>query len=287
VRAERASRLRLARPLRRSVSPGDCPSSGIQGAVPANDYYNRNYLSKTGESGKWVAQGGYLRQRPLGRTPTYNAAWLQLNMEAEIRAAMARGITGFAFDVLSAGEATGSNSPLQRLLAAALAVDSRFKIMVMPDIAALQGNSSAVVEIIAAVASSPTAYRLSDGRLVSSAFDADLNSAAWWSSVFSQLKAKGIEVAFVPVFLGWQGSVESFAPISYGISDWGTATAASASAMQPDPGIVHSVYGKKFMMPIDPQQFRPKDFLYWEAGHARLDLPLLTKVRVVSKHRPA
>jgi hypothetical protein len=240
----------------------------IDNAAPANDYYNRNYLSKTGESSKWVAQGGYLRQRPLGRTPTYNAAWLQLNMEAEIKAAMARGITGFAFDVLSAGEATGIDSPLQRLLAAALAVDSRFKIMVMPDIAALQGNSSAVVEIIAAVASSPTAYRLSDGRLVSSAFDAGLNSAAWWSSVLSQLKAKGIDVAFVPVFLGWQGSVEAFAPISYGISDWGTATAASASAMQPDPGIVHSVYGKKFMMPIDPQQFRPKDFLYWEAGNS-------------------
>jgi hypothetical protein len=240
----------------------------IDNAAPANDYYNRNYLSKTGESGKWVAQGGFLRQRPLGRTPTSTAAWLQLNMEAEIKAAMARGITGFAFDVMSVAEATGSNSPLQRLLAAALAVDSRFKIMVMPDIAALRGNSSAVVQIIASVASSPTAYRLSDGRLVSSAFDAGLNSAAWWTSVLSQLNAKGINVAFVPVFLGWQGSVEAFAPISYGISDWGTATAASASVIQADPDILHSAYGKIFMMPIDPQQFRPKDFAYWEAGNS-------------------
>ena len=240
----------------------------IDNAAPANDYYNRNYLSKTGESSKWLAQGGFLRQRPLGITPTANAAWLQLNMEAEIRAAMARGITGFAFDVMSVDEATGSNSPLQRLLAAALAVDSRFKIMVMPDISALQGNSSAVVQIIASVASSPAAYRLSDGRLVSSAFDAGLNSAAWWTSVLSQLNAKGINVAFVPVFLGWQGSVDAFAPISYGISDWGTAIATSASAMQADPDIVHSAYGKIFMMPIDPQQYRPKDFAYWEAGNS-------------------
>jgi Glycosyl hydrolase family 71 len=240
----------------------------LDNAAPANDYYNRNYLSKTGESSKWVAQGGLLRQRPLGRTPTANAAWLQLNMEAEIKAAMARGITGFAFDVMSVDEAVGSNSPLQRLLAAALAVDSRFKIMVMPDMTTLRGNTSAVVQIIASVAGSPTAYRLSDGRLVSSAFDAGLDSAAWWTSVLSQLKAKGISVAFVPVFLSWQGSVEAFAPISYGISDWGTATAASAGVMQADPDIVQSAYGKIFMMPIDPQQFRPKDFAYWEAGNS-------------------
>jgi glycosyl hydrolase family 71 len=240
----------------------------LDNAAPANDYYNRNYLSKTGESSKWVAQGGLLRQRPLGVIPSSNAAWLQLNMEAEIKAAMARGITGFAFDVMSVDEATGSDSPLQRLLAAALAVDSRFKIMVMPDISALQGNSSAVVQIIASVANSPTAYRLSDGRLVSSAFDAGLNSAAWWTSVLSQLNAKGINVAFVPVFLSWQGSVEAFAPISYGIGDWGTATAASAGVMQADPDVIHSAYGKIFMMPIDPQQYRPKNFAYWEAGNS-------------------
>jgi hypothetical protein len=240
----------------------------IDNAAPASDYYNRQYLTKNGESNKWLTHGGYLRQRPLGRTPSSSAAWLQLNMEAEIKAAMARGITGFAFDVMSVDEAIGSNSPLQRLLAAALAVDSRFKIMVMPDISALRGNSSAVVQIIASVASSPTAYRLSDGRLVSSAFDAGLNSSAWWTSVLSQLNAKGIDVAFLPVFLGWQGSVEAFAPISYGISDWGTATAASASAMQGDPDILHSTYGKTFMMPINPQQYRPKDFAYWEAGNS-------------------
>jgi hypothetical protein len=240
----------------------------LDNAAPASDYYNTQYLTKHGESNKWLAQGGYLRQRPLGTIRSSNAMWLQLNMEEEIKMAMARGITGFAFDVMSAAEATGPDSPLQRLLAAALAVDSRFKIMVMPDISALGGNSSAVVQIIASVANSPTAYRLSDGRLVSSAFDASLNSAGWWASVLSQLNAKGIKVAFVPTFLNWPDSVETFAPISYGIGDWGTAIASSASAMQGDPGIVHSTYGKIFMMPVNPQQYRPKDFLYWEAGNS-------------------
>jgi hypothetical protein len=82
------------------------------------------------------------------------------------------------------------------------------------------------------------------------------------------LKAKGINVAFVPVFLSWQGSIEAFAPISYGISAWGTATAASASVMQADPDIVQSAYGKMFMMPINLQQYRPKNFTDWEAGNS-------------------
>src|SRR6202047_4576001 len=114
-------------------------------------------------------------------------------MESEVRAAIARGITGFTFDVLGASDAA-SNGRLHLMLAAAHAVDSRFKIVVMPDISALGSDSNAVVSIIEAAASSPAAYRLSDGRLVVSAFDAALNSAAWWQSVISRLNAQGIQI---------------------------------------------------------------------------------------------
>jgi hypothetical protein len=240
----------------------------LDNAAPAKDYYNTQYLTKNGESDKWVAQGGFLRERPLGTSPRTSSTWQLLNMEAEVRSAIARGITGFEFDVMSVSEATGSDSPLQVLLAAAQAVDPRFKIVVMPDMTALRSNSSAVVQIIAAVANKPSAYRLSDGRLVVSAFDAAMNSAGWWTSVLNQLNSQGTKVAFVPTFLNWANSAQSFAAISYGIADWGTATASAASAMQGNPEIVHSTYGKIFMMPVDPQQFRPKDFLYWEAGNS-------------------
>jgi hypothetical protein len=240
----------------------------LDNATPVDDYYNTQYLNIHGESNKWKAQGGYLRQRPVGITPNSSADWELLNMEAEVRSAIARGITGFTFDVMSTAEAVGSGSPLSLMLSAAQAVDSRFKIVVMPDLTALGSNSSAVVQIITAVASSPAAYRLSDGRLVVSAFDASLNSAAWWQSVLSQLSAKGISVAFVPTFLGWSTSAAAFASISYGFSDWGTATAIASSQLQVAPGTSRSSYGKIFMMPVDPQQFRPKDFLYWEAGNS-------------------
>jgi Glycosyl hydrolase family 71 len=240
----------------------------IDNTASADDYYNRNYLSKTGESSKWVAQGGYLRQRPLGVPVSAKTNWQQLNMESEVRAAIARGITGFTFDSMSATDATDSNSALHLMLAAAQAVDSRFKIVVMPDITALGSNSNAVVEIIATAAASPAAYRLSDGRLVVSAFDAGLNPAGWWQSVISRLTSQGIHIAFVPTFLGWAATADAFAPFSYGFADWGGATVGGASAQQGDPEIVHKTYGKIFMMPVDPQQYRPKDFAYWEAGNS-------------------
>jgi hypothetical protein len=240
----------------------------IDNLEPAVDYYNTQYLTIDGESGKWVAEGGYLRQRPLGTTPSLLPNWQQLNMEAEIRTAIARGITGFTFDSMSVADATNSTSPLHMLLAAAQAVDSRFKIVVMPDLTALGSDSAAVVQIIASVANSPAAYRLSDGSLVVTAFDAGINSAAWWQSVLNTLSAKDIKVAFVPTFLGWNQHAAAFAPISYGFGDWGTATAPGSSAFESAPATVHSTYGKIFMMPVDPQQYRPYDFVFEEAGNS-------------------
>ena len=234
----------------------------------AKDFYNTQYLAKAGESGKWGKQGGFLRQRPLGVTPSTSPNWEQLNMEGEVRAAMARGITGFTFDSMSASDATDPKSDLHLMLAAAQAVDSRFKIVIMPDMTTLGTDSNAVVQIITAVASSPAAYRLSDGRLVVSPFDASLNTPLWWQTVVSRLNSQGIHIALVPTFLGWSLSADAFAALSYGFADWGSATVAGSTALEGDPDIVHSAYKKIFMMPVDPQQYRPKNFIYWEAGNS-------------------
>jgi hypothetical protein len=189
-------------------------------------------------------------------------------MEGEVRAAIARGITGFTFNAMAATDATNSTSDLHLMLAAAHAVDSRFKIVVMPDITTLHTDAAAVEQIITAVAASPAAYRLSDGRLVVSPFDAGLNTVAWWQSVINELTSKGIHIALVPTFVGWTAVADAFAPISYGFSDWGAATAYGSGEMEGDPTIVHSTYNKIFMMSVDPQQYRPKDFIYWEAGNS-------------------
>jgi Glycosyl hydrolase family 71 len=237
-------------------------------AQPANDFYNTQYLSRTGESGKWLKVGGFLRQRPFAIAPNSAANWQVVNMEGEVRTAIARGITGFTFDSMSVTDVTNPNSALHMMLTAAHAVDTRFKIVIMPDLTALKSNADAVVQIVAAIASNPASYHLSDGRLVVSAFDASLNSAAWWQTVINRLTAQGIHVAFVPTFLGWNLSADPFAAFSYGFSDWGSATPVGAVALEGDPEIVHSAYKKIFMMPVDPQQYRPKNFLFWEASNS-------------------
>jgi hypothetical protein len=232
----------------------------------SDDYYSVHYLTKNGESGKWLAMGGYLRQRPLPLAVSSDKNWQLAGMQQEVRMAIARGITGFTIDVLSPKEVT-ADSHLQLLLSAAQSVDPRFKIVVMPDISALKADTDTIVKVITLAAASPAAYRLSDGRLVVSAFNASINSVDWWSNVLAQLKSRGIAVAFVPTFLGWKAQAGAFAPISYGYADWGTATAAAAEAMQSDPGLAHQS-GRIYMMPVDPQQYRPKNSIYWEAGNS-------------------
>src|SRR6202041_1423618 len=234
----------------------------------SQDYYNRNYLNPNGESGKWAAKGGFLRGRPLPVGAAEGANFQLLDVEQEVRMAIARGITGFTIDVMSVKEATDPESHLHVLLAAAQSVDPRFKIVVMPDMSALKSDADAVTRIIASVASSPSAYRLDDGRLVVTAFNASQNPPEWWASIFAQLKSQGINVSFVPTFLGWGGQAKAFAAISDGFGDWGTATAGVSARMKGDPAIAHGSYGKLFMMPVDPQQFRPRDGIYVEASNS-------------------
>jgi hypothetical protein len=240
----------------------------VDNKAPSQDYYNRNFLNPNGESGKWAAKGGFLRQRPLPVDAAAAPNYQLLNMEQEVRMAIARGITGFTIDIMGVKEATDANSNLHRLLNAAQAVDPRFKIVVMPDLTALKTDADAVTQIIASVASSPSAYRLDDGRLVVTAFNASQNPPEWWASIFAQLKSQGINVSFVPTFLGWGGQAKAFASISDGFSDWGTATAAVSDQMKGDPAMAHGTYGKIFMMPVDPQQFRPRDGVYVEASNS-------------------
>lgn len=239
----------------------------INNKLASEDYYNAQYLNKNGEKDKWLGQGGFLRQRPLAVGTGSDHNWKLVNMKREVRMAIARGITGFTFDVLSIDQAIDPNSNLHLMLKAAQAVDPRFKIVLMPDLMALKSNANAVTRIIASVAASPAAYRLADGRLVVSAFAASVNSPNWWASIISQLKAQNINVAFVPTFLGWARQANAFSSISHGFGDWGTATPIVGTAMKALPAAAHQ-YGKIFMMPIGPQQYRPKGPIFWEAGNS-------------------
>jgi Glycosyl hydrolase family 71 len=244
----------------------------VDNAPAASDYYNRNYLTVTGEGGIHAAYGGYLRSRPLPVTPSAAATYQQTNMQTEVTMAIARGITGFVFDILSLEDIAApgvSTGRLISMIAAAAAVDPRFSIIPMIDMSAL-GSALTPAQgaaFIQAVASSPNLYRLWDGRIVVAAYDASLQPISWYQQMIGILNAQAIDVAFWPVFLGAPSDGGTLDPISEGLGAWGTAIPSSAAALAATVKTAQAA-GLPYLMPILPQQFRPKNQVFQEAGNS-------------------
>jgi hypothetical protein len=239
-----------------------CPLS-IDNQPSLTDYYNRNYLNPAGEGGKFLKQGGFWRQRPLGVPVSIDANWKQINMQREVAMAIARGITGFCVDVLGL-----DLTALQMMLIAAAAVDGRFKIVPMLDMIALGSTltPAQAASIIAAVNPSSAALRLDDGRLVFAAYNAPAQAPAWWAAMIGLLNAENIDIAFVPVLPGGATDAGALDPIAYGMGVWGTATPGPSSSLTAVPA---KAAGLVYMLPVGPQQFRPKDSKFWEASNSQ------------------
>jgi len=240
----------------------------IDNQPSATDYYNLQFLTVNGENGKHAAYGGYLRARPLPVPVIPASSWnIGLNMQTEVRMAMARGITGFTFDILSLADALSTTGHLQSMLAAAQAVDPRFVIAPMLDMSSLGSITPAqAASIIQAIDKSLSVYRLGDGRIVMMAFNATLQPLSFWQSVISTLNAANVDVAFWPILLGGASDAGALDPVSLGVGAWGTAEPLPAAALQTGAGIARAA-GLSFLLPILPQQFRPKDSQFWEAGN--------------------
>jgi hypothetical protein len=225
----------------------------------ATDYYETQYLTVGGESNKHAAYGGYLRQRPLPVTPGSATGFVLANRQAEVQMAIARGITGFSFDILSYADAISPTGNLASLLTAAQNVDPRFWVVPMLDMSSLTGLTQAQAAQIISTYADPVKYpniaRLPDGRILVSAFDATLQPLTWWQGVIQMLDAIDVDIAFIPVLLGGPAS-NPLAAVSHGLGGWGTATPAASSSAPPC-----------MMMPVLTQQFRPKAACYWEAGN--------------------
>ena len=233
---------------------------------PANDYYARNYLKAGGEKGKYAAWGGLLRDRPVGRAPL-TGNWKLADAKTEIRQAVAAGLDGFMFDVLSL---SGTHwDRLRLLMTAAESVDPGFKIALMPDMTSSTGVATAGVlaSRMATLAARPSAYRLATKELVVSPFKAENKTPAWWAGFKNIMVRKhGIKVAFWPVFLNASANMRKFASISYGFGIWGARNPGSIRS-QPNYALAAHKLGKKWMAPIAVQDMRPTQAIYDEAGN--------------------
>lgn len=237
----------------------------IDNKDPKIDYYQTGYLSPNGENNTHIAYGGYLRIRPLLREVRIESNWMELDMEEEIRRAIGLGLDGFTCDLLSS---QGYHyDRVVMLLQAAERVDPNFKILLMPDMEAFRGKEEQIAGLIKRLAVYPSAYHLDDSRLVVSPFNAQNENALWWQNWLSQMKVDGIDIAFVPLFQAWKSYASSFAPFSYGMSDWGWRSVTAQNAWSNVPLEAKS-YGPIWMMPVSPQDMRPKNQIYWESGNS-------------------
>lgn len=230
--------------------------------LPQFDLYNRTWLQPTG---RWKAQGGFLRSRPLGVQPGDIKSFQLANMEREVRMAMARGITGFTYEFhqLNCGNLSGSVSGctahLRELLTAAANVDQRFKIVLMIGGMSIEDAKSA----IRAIYDAPGMYQI-DGKLVVAPFRANTLAPADWGKMIADLRDEGFPIFFMPTFLKLsEERVSNYRPISNGVGTFSTANERQGSEVAREAALAHAK-GLPYMAGISPQNYKPKDFIYFE-----------------------
>jgi hypothetical protein len=234
----------------------------IDNKSAASDYYSTEYLNPGGEDNKWLANGGFLRSRPMPVPVSEGQEYVIENLKREIKLALSRGITGFTFDILSLGDVQ-AGSYLPNMLKAASEVDRRFQIVLMPDMAALGPDTNKVIKVIETVFNLPGLLRFPDGRLVVSPFLSESVSPAEWEALKSRLAEDGIKIALIPTFLN-QKYIAKYGAVGDGFGTFGTPLPPQGLAIRAGAAAAHAE-GKIFMAGISGQGYRPKEFRYWEA----------------------
>ncbi|MFL0175309.1 glycoside hydrolase family 71 protein [Mycobacterium sp. SMC-13] len=238
------------------------------------DYYTEQYLNLNGENSNYAPEGALLRERPLPRAIDPSPDWQLNDMRTEVERASNAGLDGFIYDLLTTDGVLWDR--LHLLLEAAKLADPKFKIMLMPDVGAGHPSTEDVDRLtakIASIANDAALFRLPDGRLVVSPFAPEIQGVNWWQNFITILESVyRIPVAFVPTFLDYKANATAFAPLSFGMSNWGPRSSAGGN-----PGMRASELGgfrddahnkgKIWMQPVAVQDNRPSAGIYWEANN--------------------
>ncbi len=173
-----------------------------------------------------------MRQRPLPTAlPPPGVDYVLINLETEVRSAIALGLDGFVVDLLGYGPKSPHWPLVLKLMEAATLVDPGFRILLLPDMTTstfkpendLTGDN--LTNAMRELAASPAAFRL-DGKLVVSPYNAHRRPAEWWLAWimrFDQLSSG--RVFFMPLLQNWPAYFGKFAAFSGGVTDWGTREA--------------------------------------------------------------
>lgn len=237
----------------------------IDNEPPSNDYYARNYLTIDGENGKHRAYGGFLRDRPIGRSPL-GGNWRLTDLRTEVRQAKAAGIDGFTADILSL---SGRNWDVVANLMKAADLEGGFEVIPQLD-AAASGTNGSPTHAAAALSKllKHESAQVIGGEYALSAFCAEKTPVSWWKAVIDRLEGHHeLPIKFIPIFVNpSDANMKAFAPISYGFGNWGPRT-AQAAAGGPNYAAKARDLGKKWMQPVAVQDARPRSGLYAEASN--------------------
>ncbi|MFJ4044379.1 glycoside hydrolase family 71 protein [Microbacterium sp. NPDC089987] len=227
----------------------------IDNKTADSDYYANNYLNPIGENGKFAAQGGLLRDRPLSPAPQTASDWRVRNMATEVRQAQSAGIDGFTLNLMSS---SGQNWEAGINMMKAAGSVGGFVVIPMVD-----GSSGFVKNTPAQAAAllnqlyrSGPAYKVNGSYLLSS-FKAEGASVSWWTQVIEALeKTYGLPISFQAVFLNASdANMKAYAPIADGYGNWGARTERNSLA-RPNYDAKAASYGKTWMEPIAVQDVR-------------------------------
>lgn len=240
------------------------------------DYYADGYLALHGESNAHETYGGFYRNRPIPRAPR-GTDFAVLDAQDEVNWAKSRGIDGFIVDLLSGtpGSAGGFNwDRAIRILDQAneLYPDGSFKIIPEPDCTAGFVTDQTITQIsdeLAMFLTEPSAWKLSDGRVVVSAYVAEAQDPSWWDELFSDLQDRySLDIAFMPIFLSYSdATVASFSGYSwsFGAGNFGDAAdpAIATAVASSKLSIAHN-HSLKYVQPILAGNVRPKSHFFDE-----------------------
>jgi hypothetical protein len=243
--------------------------------APAQDQY-ACYTSPLCQTA-YARFGGVMRDRPIPRDPL-SGDWSLADSKTEIAQARGAGLDGFTLDLLSLNNHNDRDGNYQRLhtmFKAAPLVDKNFKIMLMPDTDSYGLSATQMAAELAAFTSYSAVYRVKvagKSKVVIAPFSADSKTPKYWTDVLAALKARrpAVDAVLLPILnVDTNKNLESFAKVSWGVSEWGVHDPIQVSGRSQFAVRAHQAK-KKWMQPIRVQDARPRDAVFDEAGNGEL-----------------
>ena len=230
------------------------------------DVWSVHYMRRSGEHGKFAANGGFTRERPLPVGPWNSPYWRQIDEAADVLRAKAIGADGFGVGIQQTQDGP-TFAISEGVCYAAAHVAPRFKVFPEPDGGTMKGVPADIMaKTIADYAHCPATLRLGNGHTLLAPFAPQNEPVAYWRDVLAQMAKAGVAADFIPVLLDPGHYAQSFGPISAGMSFWGFRDPVLASSA-PARAMISAVRqaAPVWMAPVTPQDSRPKDAMFWES----------------------